>query len=290
MIMTHNGEDTGIFNPDDGTLDFTFPGMKSPGQTSGNEVTFAWDGYNDNGQDLNQGIYYIKVSMVDTYGHIKTRIQNIQLMRNEEFARINIYNSAGELVRRIEQNISPNTLINMQVDDVLVVGQGTVNLQYTDLGDFMPWDGKTAQGELVTNGVYEIQVEVKTAAGYRVTASKTVTILNASTEVVLGDVKAYPNPMVTTGTAVLPVIAWTGAGPGKVKIRIYNIAGEMVKEIKEDLAALSVTWDMSTGDGNSASSGMYVIVIEGTKDTGDREVNSIKYVIIKSFNESNIIN
>ena len=291
MIITQGGETTGIFNPASGDLEFTFPGIKSPGQPTGSSVTFAWDGYNDNGQEINQGIYYIKMSMTDTYGHVQTRIENIQLMRNEEYVRINIYNSAGELVRRIEEEISSNTIVNMVVDDVLVVGKGVIPIQYTDFGDFLPWDGKNAEGELVSNGIYEIQVEVKTATGYSVVASKTVTILRDGDEVILGDVKAYPNPcLISDVSTVLPTIAWTGAGPGKVKIKIYNIAGELIKEIKEDMAVLSAQWDMSTRDGNSASSGMYVIIIEGLKDSGNREVLSVKFVILKRFNESNVIN
>ena len=150
--------------------------------------------------------------------------------------------------------------------------------------DFPGWKGRLH---------WPMTGEVKSTVGYSVVASKTVTILRADDDLVLGDVKAYPNPCVFNESmpiVILPTIAWTNPGPGKVKIKIYNIAGELIKVIKEDMAALSAQWDMSTEQGNSASSGMYVIIIDGITDEGSREIKGIKFFILKQFNESNVIN
>ncbi len=289
MEITQDGEETEVFDPGKGPLDFTFPDVKAPDQLTAGKISFAWDGYNDNGQEISQGLYYLKISVKDKYGHVDAIIEDIQLVRNEEYARINIYNSSGELVRRMEKPKSPDTVVSVKnVNDLLKVGSGDIDIMYSDGGEHMTWDGKTYEGNLVSSGVYEVQVEVNDGAGYSVIASKTVNIINSVSEAeVLGEeVKAYPNPVVVTenNAGAKITIAWENVAQGTVKVKIYNMAGELVRVLNGDLISQQIEWDLKTGGGEGVSSGMYIILIEALKETGEAEKRVIKSVVIKQYN------
>jgi flagellar hook assembly protein FlgD len=292
LYMRINGKDSEVYDPYDmdingniNPLEFIMPGLMTPDQLGGLEIKFAWDGSNDNGQALTNGLYYIKVSVKDEYGHLETTNREVQLLRSEEYVRINIFNSAGELVRRIEERKATAGRISLGIEDVMIIGKDNpdVIINYAD-GASMSWDGKNNEGKMVSSGVYEIQVEVKTSDGFKTEASKSVTILNESGNDALGEVKAYPNPYYVIPELNLPMtIAWANAGPGTVRVKIYNITGELVKEFKADRAAGSLSWNARSAGGASVASGVYVIYIEGQKDSGEREVKKVKAVLFKAL-------
>jgi len=292
LYMRVNGKDAEVYDPFDmdasgniNPLEFIMPGLMTPDQLGGIEIKFAWDGSNDNGQALTNGLYYIKISVKDEYGHLETTNREVQLIRSEEYVRINIFNTAGELVRRIEERKATAGRISLGIEDVMIIGKDNpgVLINYADGASIM-WDGKNNEGKMVSSGVYEIQVEVKTGDGFKTEASKSVTILNDSGNDSLGEVKAYPNPYYVIPELNIPMtITWANAGPGKVRVKIYNVAGELVKEFKADRAAGSLMWDAKSAGGASISSGVYIIYIEGQKDSGEKEVKKLKVVVFRTL-------
>ena len=203
---------------------------------------------------------------------------------SEEYVRINIYNTAGELVRRIEERKATAGRISLGIEDVMIIGKDNpgVIINYSDGASIM-WDGKNNEGKMVSSGVYEIQVEVKTGDGFKTEASKSVTILNESGNDALGEVKAYPNPYYVIPELNIPMtIAWQ-TRPRTVRVKIYSIAGELVKEFKADRAAGSLMWDAKSAGGASISSGVYIIYIEGQKDSGEKEVKKLKVVVFRTL-------
>jgi hypothetical protein len=93
-------------------------------------------------------------------------------------------------------------------------------------------------------------------------------------KVTLSKVKVVPNPYVVSA-------GWeTGAGdkkiafthlPKKCTIRIYNIAGELIKVLEKDDPSGVLFWDLRTKDGLDAAYGLYIYVIEtpeGLKASG----------------------
>jgi flagellar hook assembly protein FlgD len=242
---------------------------------------FAWDGTNDNGQDIKQGAYYIKVIVTDEYGHINTTIREVQLIRSDEYVRVNIYNAAGELVRRLEQASVPGTQVSLEVEDVFHISGGS-NATTIKLGDAgaMQWDGKNSLGSLVSSGIYEISVEVKERNGYVVHSTKTITVLNESSGPIMSGVKFYPNPAVADATYVMR-LAWTAAAPGKVVIRIYNMAGELVTRMESRMENLFADWDMSSQGGERLAPGFYAAVIDAVSTSGEKQRTAIKLAIIR---------
>lgn len=287
------GEAATIFNPSDpgGNLLLNFPGIWTPDQMNVPGVDFAWDGSNDSGQDINQGVYFIKVSVTDEYGHVETIVKEVQLIKTEEYTRVSIYNGAGEIVSRIETPLVSGTVIDLSgLEDILFVGAGAaIPIKYGNAGQAVNWDGKNLDGKLVSNGVYEIVIEQKDGSGYKTAAAKTVTVLSEQGDSVLADPtgklfpKTYPNPVITDGSVLNPTVAidWYAAAPGEIVIKIYNIAGELVRRLDGDLNVKPVLWDLKEQSGQSVSSGLFLIVMQAKADDGRRETVSTKLAVLK---------
>ncbi|MCX7698468.1 MAG: T9SS type A sorting domain-containing protein, partial [Candidatus Goldbacteria bacterium] len=236
------------------------------------------------------GVYYIKVSVQDPYGHIQTTILNIHLLRTEEYIRVNIYNTAGEIVRWFEKKNILGNEIRLSIPDVLHITKGgTVNINCGQ-GNVLQWDGKNSNGYLVTNGSYEIQIQVKRQDGYQVITSKKVTIfVEENKEPILYDPqnpdiypKIYPNPKFTKWDVGEITIEWFRIAEGEIKIKIYNVAGELIKQIRGNLADKKIKWNLKTDSGDSVASGLYIVVLEAKKTTGEKEIKTTKFSVIKS--------
>jgi flagellar hook assembly protein FlgD len=295
-----NGNVAKIFNPDDSQLIISIPGIWTPEQmgTGIDRINFAWDGLNENGQNVDNGVYYVKVSVQDNYGHVQATIMDVHILRTEESIRVNVYNAAGELVRWMDEENVLSKDVKLSVPDILYIPKGGNVDIGCGQGNVIEWDGKNSNGYLVTNGSYEIQIQVKTNDGYQKVASKKVTVfVEEDTDKALYDPqnpdlypKIYPNPKVIEGYEGEITIEWFKPVEGEVRIKIYNIAGELVKQIKANLADKSVKWDLKTESGKSASSGMYIVVLDAKKATGEKEIKVIKCSIIRSGKTGQNIN
>jgi flagellar hook assembly protein FlgD len=289
VLLLANGQEADLFNPAAGSLAINLPGVDSTQQEGG--LSFAWDGKAENGGPVSNGDYFIKITVFDDYGHVNTTIKEIKIMGTEEYARISIYNAAGELVARMEKNTSVPAASALQMDDVIMTGAGGTPavIKYTALDSFK-WDGKNMQGLLVGSGSYEAVLEIKNSDGYyKAWSEKNFTVLNAESAPVLTGLKAYPNPRVIDDTVLQPVVIdWTVKQPGRVYVNIYNIAGELVRKLEASLASpAGVLWDCAASNGKMAGSGLYVIVVRAIKQDGAMETRILKSVIINRYSSDN---
>jgi flagellar hook assembly protein FlgD len=113
-------------------------------------------------------------------------------------------------------------------------------------------------------------------------ASKTVVVLREE-KLYFDKVEAIPNPAFADENNLSNItIKWTlqSFETGKISIKIYNIAGEIVRHITGDLAAGSLQWDMKTDNGNYVSRGIYVCVIEGKNSEGYKDMKILKVGIL----------
>ena len=294
------GISSDVFNPADGPLVLSFPGIWTPDQMGEDvkRINFEWDGKNENGQKINQGIYYIKFSVVDPYGHTETIIKDVTLIRTDEYLRLNIYNTAGELVARIEKTEAVSDLLDINlIKDIIYINYGQKFDFNIGGSNFISWDGKTGQGKIIDNGIYEIQVEIRTKNGFNKIASKTVTIFVLEGDKVLSDTnnpnlfpKVYPNPVFVETEEAEQIIEWYKAYPGEIKIKIYNISGELVNEIKGDLNNKYIKWNLKTKNGIPVSSGIYIMVLYAKKITGKTEIKIVKSSVIRNSELSENLN
>jgi hypothetical protein len=83
----------------------------------------------------------------------------------------------------------------------------------------------------------------------------------------LSEVKAVPNPYynysVLEADQFDRMIKFTNLPPAKCTIRIFNIAGDLVRElVKDNLSEAEMVWDVKTTNGLYVASGIYVYYIE----------------------------
>lgn len=284
-----NNKQADVFNPVDATLIVSFPGVNSTDQTGG--VSLAWDGTTENGGTVNQGNYYIKATIIDNYGHVNTNVRQIMLLKTEQFVRINIYNTAGELAVRAVKNLSAAGNVSLVIEDTVYVGGGAapVMIKYTDV-DYLQWDGKNMQGRAVDSGIYELVLEIKNKDGSFITQTSAIfTVLNMEDDTALAGLKSYPNPCVIDSAGSQPIIFnWQNKQKGRIFINIYNVAGEIVRKLEGNLdAPAGITWDGAVSTGRMASSGFYTAVVRVLKPDGAMEVRILKPVIINRYSSGN---
>jgi len=272
-------------------LSIAVPGIQTPESQNKNQtVSFLWDGTNDAGQDVENGVYYIKETTTDTFGHTEVITKPVTAINSSQYAEINIYNSAGEIVDTIIGPYDGSSALSLNLinssgnsnNSTYPVGQGvlTMMINYT-ASNSLPWYGTDSQNNYVSSGVYEVQLVVKTNQGLKVVSSKTVTLLALGPQGGLMDgLKAYPNPYAGTSPAQI-TIAWTSGTSGAVRIKIYNIAGELVRILTGDLNTGYINWDLRATGGQKASNGTYICVVEGTDSNQDQKTKIIKVSVIQ---------
>ena len=225
------------------------------------------------------------VSTTDSYGGQVKRTLEVQLISTTEYAKITIYNSAGEVVKIYEQPVSSSVSTLVNVADTALIGQPGQNvlIGYAP-GEFIEWDGKNEQGELVANGIYEIKVEQKFENGYTSVAVKSVTIFKDRIPEIVENIKIQPNPYVfEKGSPGRINITWTSAYNGKINFKVYNSAGEMVNRFNRNLSDSFAEWAPATTGGYKVSSGVYILVIEAVRDTGERRRIIEKIAVIRLY-------
>ena len=270
-----------------------FGGIETPDTVGMGYTDFYWYVDNDASQMLNSGMYYMKLEQKDEYGHTNIIVEEIHVIRVEEYVELNIFNSGGELVRKIREYRTPSSQrVSLAIKDILVIEKdgSLISIPYgTGVNDLVKWDGLNNQGKAVSSGTYEIQVVVKTSDNKYIEATKTVVILNEGKKY-LDDVKIIPNPYTAQdkkdGREL--VITWSAGtdNNGETTVRIYNMAGELVKTFGAEMQISfmgintgmgGVSWNMRTASNDYIASGYYVVVVETKNDEGyiDRKVEKL---------------
>ncbi|MFH1957537.1 MAG: lamin tail domain-containing protein [bacterium] len=173
------------------------------------------------------------------------------LNEDSENVEISVFDKSGEKVRELFSSTAT----------LFAVYSGSVT-----------WDGKNEDGEIVSDGNYEIRlsidgdvVEVKTVQIKGTTASGyKVPVFNN-----------YPNPFIMSEPPYKTNIRFKLAQASPVKIAIYNCVGMLVKTWKLSQAEVAgsikpgttewyeIPWDGRNGRGNKVSSGIYICHITG---------------------------
>ena len=281
-----DGEEAGGVIATGQILQISLPGVGSPQQDN---VSFYWDATNNQGQQVSNGVYYIKVEEKDPYGHVKTITREITALQTGNFTELKVFNSAGELVRLIRDYTgqwSGERLI-IDVPDVIQmknIDDSGINVRYGEKeGLSIFWDGKNSAGRRVTSGSYEIQITVN-YNGLFYNSAKTVVLLDEQ-EKIIESIAVSPNPF--RGDTGSVRFTWqlentallTESGKtGRVKIRVYNIAGENVQILEAPLEKGFALWEIGgIRRGYKTASGIYIYVIEAVNNRGhfDRETGKM---------------
>jgi hypothetical protein len=281
IIYMADGVTDPAYVTDASPLVIIIPGLETTATQGAGSTSFTWRPVNQQSQDVSQGVYFIKIEIKDSYGHVNTWSKAVAVQRFDPYVEMNIYNSAGELIRRIrkDNSVLPRSL-SLDVPDLLT--DSPVVVRYGEGPDeYFLWDGKSQEGSAVSNGVYEVQLVMTTDKGTMFEASKTLSLLRAVTRYLNGFM-ILPNP--GYGMDSLITFKWTfasGTETGMASVFIYNLAGELVRRLKGSLQAGSISWDLKTGRGAAVSSGLYTAVLEGRNANGYADIKTEKLVLIK---------
>jgi len=251
--------DVPTFNPDDGG--------KVTIKVSGN--FYEWDGKNNQGTKVGNGVYYIKVETTDIYGFTHMVVKDVTVLANNSKLQMRIFNSAGEIVKTLPVTVTaPYGTTEIKVipesPKPFVPGDDP----YAEIiynGETIKWDGTNNFGRIVDSGAYVLQIVNIDENGYRVIAQANITVLHDGYQVI-SDIKIVPNPMDMKKTSVVSFKYTVTAGT-KVTVRLYNINGEIVKTLSDPTGTGEIKWDISA-ERTPYATGLYVCVIEAQATNG----------------------
>lgn len=89
----------------------------------------------------------------------------------------------------------------------------------------------------------------------------------------LDTLNVYPNPVRRYQGA--NQVTFDNLTP-QVRIRIYNAAGTLVREVQQTLGGNSYQWDLKNASGRDVASGVYVYLL--TNDAGEKKSGKIAVI------------
>jgi len=225
----------------------------------------TWDGSNNSGNPVTNGNYEIKVDNISALGVVTSVSQNATVNRRLSNITANIYNSAGEVVRTLYDVVdnatgTQMTNVNLSVGVMNLgakVSGSNDNLQIILVTSGSPvtlsWDGTNNLGTDVTPGTYSIEIHWDNGQGVTSNITRSVLVTGSGAS---GEVIAKPNLL--TSSQTMTTFDGTGVmGAWTLSVKIYTVAGELVKTAIGGSGTAQATWD-STG----IASGIYIAAVE----------------------------
>jgi len=201
---------------------------------------------------------------------------------------VNIYNSAGELVRNLYSGDTEYPSSQAQVVQN-ATANGGVQVDITGLdggaGPDLIWAGTNNGGQAVESGAYYVQISSTNSFGQTTTESKSVSIVSAAGSVTLGIYNSAGELVDNlsgqiaglssepTGMSLPPgqdgVVASTSPGQGGLKINLTLADGQTT----------TVFWDGMSSQGQTLQSGNYLVTLS-QNSAGSSEVLKTSPVVL----------
>jgi hypothetical protein len=231
-------------------------------------VIGIWDGTNSSDSPVSNGAYQIQVDNVNSTGIVTSVSQKAIVNRNLSKVEVDIFNQAGEVVRRlynVTANATNSTMTNVSLStNVMKPNLGssfggttasnlTISVQDSSAPVTLVWDGTSDSGTFVTPGEYEVQVHWTDGNGTTTDITRTVLVLPSAS--VSGVALVEPNVLTSATTMsatfdVTRVLNATG-----MKVKIFTVAGELIQSFSS--SSMTVPWSAS-----GLASGIYIANVE----------------------------
>jgi uncharacterized repeat protein (TIGR01451 family) len=201
----------------------------------------TWDGSDNSNNPVSNGSYHIQIDSVGTSGVVTSVSQNAIVNRSLSKIEVDIYNSAGEIVRHLYDLVDDsssaqmtNVSLNSNVIKPGSVSPGqpsTVQIlaQTSSAPVTVVWDGTADGGAWVTPGEYQVEVHWNNGTGTTTDISRTVLVL--ANNGITGKVVARPNVLNTANGFTTTFDATGVQNAYSIKVNIYTIAGELVQSL-----------------------------------------------------------
>lgn len=224
--------------------------------------SLIWEGQNDGSQNSGGGLYYLKAEFTDEYGNVKALIKEVQVLSAPTPPRLEIYNSAGELVLR--QNLSgafaSSNGLRLDSGSNSVGDGGKVTVYLREVSGELPWtwDGRNDRGTMVSAGSYLMKLVSPGPDGSVSVQTKDFILLRAPEDDLLGPILPEQNPL--RGDS--PVrLRFKPDASVNLSVRAYNLAGELLAHVEANGGSGSLSLQSGTW-----ASGIYLLEVEAYRD------------------------
>jgi hypothetical protein len=227
----------------------------------------SWDGSNNSGNPVSNGAYEVKVDNIDPSGVVTSVSQQVVVNRDLTQAEVNIFNSAGEIVKKLYQTVSNSsgsemTNVNLS-SNVLNPGvskfsgeTGIVQILVMTSGSpiTLEWDGTSDSGKIVTPGVYVIEVHWNNGQGSLLDITRDILVASDTGS---GAVVARPNELISNkGTMTTTFDGTAVANAASLKVEIHTLTGQLIAVVSNSPGTVTAPWNAS-----GAASGIYIAVV-----------------------------
>jgi len=264
----------------------TITTLKGPGSTI--EILYngfiigTWDGTNNSGLPVTNGQYKVQIDNVGQSGVVTSVAQNAIVNRSLSNIEADVFNSSGEMVRKLyymvddpvgsnmtNVTLSSNVLRPSVTTHTSVSGGTTytapttvishdptletIYIQTSGTPVTLVWDGTSNEGTIVTPGEYTIEVHWNNGAGQTTDISRQVLVM-ANTSL-SGAAIAKPNVLSSATTMMTTIDASSVPLAAGMKIKIFTVTGELVQSLT--VSSTSTTWSAV-----GLASGIYIVNVE----------------------------
>ena len=239
----------------------------------GGEIIASWNGLNQSGTPVTNGTYYVNVTSTDPYGSVTNVSQTVTVSRSIAQVIVDVYNEAGEVVKHLYSyaddpgneslgSVALSTgMIAPNIGTPTPGGNNSVTITFN--GTSVVWNGTSDSGGIVTNGVYEIEVNWTNGSGGQQVVTKSVIVQQGNSPVTNGKVYASPNILKGVSSTMVKVNPTTTALT--LTVSLYDVAGELVKKPVTGVPGANET----NLDVSGLASGLYVVVVNLSDLNGD---------------------
>ena len=196
---------------------------------------------------------------------------------------VKIFDERGELIKTLCGTLTaPQSVtftFTMSNFTPSSTGQGGTLTFYVNGQAIATWDVADKNGNRVPNSFYHVVLEQRVLDGSLYRKERDI-FISTVTKTASVQLAAYPNIAHAGGSINLSAVFAGNPADSRSKIKIYSVSGELVKTMR--LNAGQAFWDLTNAQGQSVSSGIYLIVLDGVDvNTGNPASKVIKVVVLR---------
>ena len=246
----------------------------------------TWDGTNQAGDPVSNGVYYVKVDNIDANGQDTSVSETVTVSRTIAKVQVNIYNESGEVIKHLfayaddpgNMNLGNVVFSGNVIQPTLGTptpnGTGQLTLTFPN-GTTVTWDGTNDNGQIVTNGVYQVEIHWLDGTGGEQVISHNVTVERGNNPSATGTVFAAPN--IINGNSGGTTVSVNSNLSLTLTAGVYDVAGELVKR--------PVTGQAGSGavpvDTSGLASGLYFVVVDLKDANGGFIQKQVTQIVIR---------
>ncbi|MES2202350.1 MAG: hypothetical protein V4498_08875 [candidate division FCPU426 bacterium] len=256
----------------------SFDGTLANGQTF-----VTWTGMTGAGDIVKGGIYTIKTTVLDSFGDEQTYTTQVSVIEALSKTQINIFNSAGELV--FHRNFSTGDQgisLSLDTDSFSPLSKSLTGEIRRESGGVTTWswDGRNDKGQLVSAGIYTVQLLADRAEGGETKVLRQVQVL-AEQDTDDPHALVLDSPLREADLeryGGVRIRYWDYAvDAGSVKARLYDLSGHLVSQ--------ALGGPIESGEMllplRQAAGGLYFVAFEYRTPSGTAKRAMLKVAIVR---------